>query len=112
MICVRCLGPRKPERDRSKIPKSGRALCSYCYQWAKYHGVLWDYPRITMSRNDLLDDYTILRSEGYTWKQCAVKLHMKYGTFERAMFRARRAGDPRALRIGEQCLPNQEGMSS
>lgn len=66
-----------------------------------------DFPRLSISRDDLLDDYVILRGEGYSWMQCAVKLHMKYTTFERAMNRARKDADPRAGRIGETWPPRE-----
>ncbi|HEY2763350.1 MAG TPA: hypothetical protein VGJ13_04970 [Pseudonocardiaceae bacterium] len=64
-------------------------------------------PTITVrrSRDDLLDDYEMLRSEGYDWHQCAARLRIPYPTFERAMLRARKDGDPRARRPGEARLP-------
>lgn len=74
----------------------GRGLCSHCYQTAWATGDLIDYPRATRSRNDLLDDYVILRAEGHTGQQIAQRLGMTYPAFERALQRARRDGDPRA----------------
>lgn len=79
-----------------------RGLCSNCYAHEEYHGTLIDWPRITRSRDELLDDYVILRQQGYDWKQCAIKLGMKYPAFEQAMIRARRAGDDRARRLNEK----------
>lgn len=60
-----------------------------------------DIPRLTRTRDELLDDYVILRADGYTWRQCAQRLGMTYPAFERAMLRARKDGDPRAMRPGE-----------
>lgn len=46
-----------------------------------------DYERFTRSREDLLDDYVLLRSEGFTWRQCAQRLGMTYVAFKRALLR-------------------------
>jgi hypothetical protein len=101
--CVRCQHPIKP---RHKAPNwatahAARGLCLPCWQTAKKTGQLPDIPRLTRTRDELLDDYVILRGEGYTWRQCAQKLDMTYPAFERALLRARHDGDPRAARAGE-----------
>jgi hypothetical protein len=107
-VCLRCSKEVLPDikRDRPGVPNHkrsrGRSLCSLCYTWARYHGKLVDYPRSTRSRDELLDDYVILRSQGYNWSQCATKLGMSYSAFERAIYRARRARDERALRLNER----------
>jgi hypothetical protein len=54
----------------------------------------------------LLDDYVILRQQGYNWSQCATKLGMSYSAFERAIYRARRVRDERALRLNERSYAN------
>ena len=95
-------------RSRKSVPQPGqrehrgRGLCVNCYQYARHHGELVDYSPQLRSRDDLLDDYVLLRSEGLNWRQCAERLGMSYPTFERAMFRARADGDPRAARLGER----------
>lgn len=103
--CVRCdvplCSPRivpPPGVGRS----GGRGLCQNCHAWARYHDRLLDYPRSTRSRDDLLEDYVMLRREGYDWPLCAERLGMTYAAFERAIHRARDAGDPRAARLGER----------
>lgn len=95
--------------QRSGAPRrstlAGRGLCTPCWEFLASTGELADYERAKRSRDDLLHDYEMLRKQGYTWRQCAEKLRMTYGAFERAMLRARRAGDPRARRIGELNYP-------
>lgn len=82
----------------------GRGLCTRCYRNVEYHGQLLEYPRLTRSRDELLEDYEVLRSQGYNWRECATILGMKYASFERAMERARAAGDVRARRLNEREL--------
>lgn len=82
----------------------GRGLCTRCYRNVEYHGQLLEYPRLTRSRDELLADYEVLRGQGYNWKECATILGMKYTSFERAMCRARAAGDVRARRLSEREL--------
>ena len=103
--CVRCTKQIYP---RGKAPSwssvhAGRGICMSCWQIANHHGQIpYDAPpRLTRTRDELLDDYTILRADGYTWRQCAERLGMTYPAFERAMLRARKDGDLRAMRPGE-----------
>lgn len=76
-----------------------------CWDHLQATGGLTDYERINRSRDDLLDDYVVLRREGYDWRRCAERLGMTYLAFERAMCRARKAGDPRARRLDERGFP-------
>jgi hypothetical protein len=102
--CVRCtrrIYPRSTAPNWASI-HAGRNLCLSCWQIARHHhGIPDDTPRLNRTRDELLDDYVILRADGYTWRQCAQRLNMNYPAFERAMLRARRDRDPRAARIGE-----------
>lgn len=98
--CGRDLKPGKGEEGTA-----GRGLCPPCHTSLARSGDLVDVERITRPREDLLADYEILRSEGYTWQQCAERLGMTYEAFERAMLRARADGDPRARRINEADYP-------
>lgn len=76
----------------------GRGLCGGCRDHVRVHGDLVDYPRITRSRDDVLDAYAILKTKGHTKREIAHELDMTYPAFERAILRARKAGDPRAAR--------------
>lgn len=80
---------------------AGRGLCGACYSRMTCHGTLVDYPRMTRSRDELLEDYVMLRRQGHTWPQCAERLGMRYDAFARALQRARVARDPRAARLNE-----------
>lgn len=102
--CVRCHRPVHPRfRGVSyENATAGRGLCKPCYDHARNTGDLIDYETRNRSRDDLLDDWVVLRVDGYTWRQAAERLGMTYASFERAMNRARIDGDPRAARIGEQ----------
>lgn len=86
--CVEC-----GERSRN----AGRGLCAHCHQGALRAGTLCDYERLTRSRADVLDDWTVLRGQGVTRLQAAARLGMSFPAFERALFRARAAGDERAV---------------
>ena len=75
----------------------GRGLCNACHGKERYHGRLDDYPRRTRSRDELLAEWDLLRGEGHTRVQAAERLGMHPSAFERALQRARAAGDPRAV---------------
>ncbi|MGH7687803.1 MAG: hypothetical protein ACREN2_13450 [Candidatus Dormibacteria bacterium] len=83
-----------------------------CWQWLSRHGELVDYERLTRSRDDLLDDYVLLRAQGHDWRQCAARLGMSFAAFSRAMHRARADNDPRAGRIGETWPPTARVRAS
>jgi hypothetical protein len=48
-------------------------------------------------RDDFLTEWELLRSEGLSRRQAAQRLGMSLKTFEAALSRARKAGDPRAV---------------
>jgi hypothetical protein len=106
--CRRCKVAIKPftSGGRGRAKASARGICGLCYFHIQGTDELLDYERVTRSRDDLLDDYELLRSDGLTWREIAARLHMPYATFERAMLRARKEGDPRARRIGELHYPH------
>jgi hypothetical protein len=56
-----------------------------------------EYPRRSWSREDVMSEWDLLRSEGYTRRVAADRLGMRWETFDRAYWRARAAGDPRAV---------------
>lgn len=102
--CARCQHPTVPQRIHRKFPEVraaarrliARGLCSRCYQTpAAAH----DFPRRTMSRDDLLDDWVVLRGEGYTVLHAADRLGISLDALSQALTRAKRAGDPRVGRV-------------
>ncbi|MDN5933184.1 MAG: hypothetical protein L0I24_19315 [Pseudonocardia sp.] len=74
----------------------GRGLCTVCLQAARKIGGHVDYPRRTRTRDELLDDWALVRDEGSTYAQFAQRLGMSTSAVLRALTRARAAGDPRA----------------
>lgn len=70
---------------------ASRGLCHPCYHRLAPDERL-DYPRLNRSREDLVEDWELLRSEGYTKRQAAERLGMTFAAFDRAWHRARRAG--------------------
>lgn len=111
--CAHCTKPMRKQirgdtRRGGRRQHKARGLCDICWTDLARRGGLADYERVNRAHDDLLDDYVILRGQGYDWRQCAARLGMTRGAFERAMYRARRAGDPRAGRIGEQWPPRQQ----
>ena len=76
-------------------PVNARGLCDSCYQTHHQRGTLGQFPtkRTMRSRADFVADYELLRSEGYTRRQIAERLGMKYPAVQRAYLRAVRAGE-------------------
>lgn len=94
--CANC-GHRPPPRRRRGTPPIIRGLCPACYWRKTANGALADWPRATRSRDDVLDEWVILRTQRYTYRQAAERLGMTLTAFEGAIYRARRDDDPRAL---------------
>lgn len=87
MRCVECGDPR---RD------GGRGLCHRCYEVHHRAGTLIDFPRASLDRDTLMEEYRLLRSDGVLATRMHARIGISAKAFERAMYRARRAGDPRA----------------
>lgn len=103
--CAGCGGTifsRKAGRS-PKIVHYGRGLCSPCYHAAEREGRLDDYNKTFFTRDELLDEWVILCRDGYTRDAAAARLKMKPESFKRALERARKDGDPRALLDRHQC---------
>lgn len=75
---------------------SARGLCARCHWRAEHRGTLSAWPAHLRSRDDVLDDWVILRRRGMNKTQAAAHLGMSFAAFEKAYFRARATGDPRA----------------
>lgn len=76
-----------------ELEHSGRGLCINCYQRAWTHGRLADYPRATRTRADFVEDFQMLRGQGYSRNQIAERLGMKRSAVDKAYSRARQAGE-------------------
>lgn len=97
--CTCCSKPVAPSTSPQPgaAVHGGRGLCNACHRRERYNGRLADHPRSTWSRDDVLNEWEVLRAEGHTRVQAAERLGMKPAAFERALQRARADGDPRAL---------------
>lgn len=93
--CAKC--GHRPRRRGRGTPQIIRGLCPACYCRENANGTLADWPRTTRTRDDVLDDWVILRAQGYTRRQAAERLGMTLAAFDGAIYRARRDDDPRAL---------------
>jgi hypothetical protein len=74
-------------------PAHSRYLCRNCYETAYKRGTHLEHPRQTRRRADVIEDYTMLRSEGYTRAQIAERIGMHPKALEGVYFRAIRAGE-------------------
>jgi hypothetical protein len=88
----------------------GRGLCTPCYERANYRGRLADHPRRTWSRDDVMTEWDLLRRDGHTRAQAAERLGMTWAALDRAIWRARAAGDPRAV-PGSPGVPEQRART-
>lgn len=75
----------------------GRGLCRGCWRDRAAADTLDEVERTKRTRDDLMADWEILRGRGLTKRQAADRLGMTFSAFDRALQRARAAGDPRAL---------------
>lgn len=75
----------------------GRGLCRPCWRTRDAAGTLDEVERVRFSRDELMDEWVVLRDRGCSKRQAAARLGMTFARFDRALLRARAAGDPRAL---------------
>lgn len=88
-VCIHCHWRR---------PTAGRGLCRACYADPT---ITINYPdRRGIPSADLLDDWDMLRRDGYTLRQAAERLGITYAALDQALVRAKRRRDPRAVRPG------------
>lgn len=97
--CVRCTQLIYPA---SRVPPhrsrhQARCLCGPCYDHCRRAGTLADYRPVTYSRDELMDEWEVLRLHGYSKRQAAERLGMSFAAFDRAFHRARKDDDPRAV---------------
>lgn len=97
--CRRCTRALRSHRQPGpwETRHAARGLCAPCYQALEGTDALLDYEPVTRSRDELMGEWALLRSEGLTKRQAAARLGVSHTTFDRAFHRARVTGDPRAL---------------
>lgn len=99
--CDRWVAPRSAwsrwPAVRARFLRHGcRGLCCTCYRRLASTDAIHDYQPSNMSRDELLDEWALLRSEGISIPDAAPRLGMTIHALARALARARRDGDPRA----------------
>lgn len=70
----------------------GRGLCRGCYDHHRQRGSLHAFPRTNRPTTEFAADYDLLRSEGYSRKDIALRLGMTRNTVDAAYRRAVAAG--------------------
>lgn len=99
--CLECTTPLCPNKSRP-TPRgarrhAGRGLCTPCHRRAKRTDRLADFERSLRTRDELLDEWDRLRTDGVGRAQAAQRMGMTPAAFERHLYRARAVGDPRAV---------------
>jgi hypothetical protein len=82
-------------------------MCAACYSAAKYAGANPPAERTVYRRDELLAEWDMLRRQGYDVRNAATRLGITPGALDRALVRAKAAGDERACRkpVGDWGLP-------
>jgi hypothetical protein len=73
----------------------GRGLCSACVDQLTPDQLL-NYERSNRTRDEVLDDYDLLRRQGHPRRVIAKRIGMNLDALEQVLRRARRVSDPRA----------------
>lgn len=98
--CARCSHPmhltRKDPGQPGTREHHGRGICGCCFRALKGTDELFDYPRRARTRDEVLDDWTVLRAADCTRREAARRMGMNPASLYRALHRARHDGDPRA----------------
>ena len=104
MNCRSCNKPTHPQgAGKRSDAHIGRGLCSNCHDRHRRNGTLDEFPRATWSRDDLMTEWDLLRRCGVPRRDAAARIGVTWEAFDRAFWRARAAGDPRAIeRLGDR----------
>lgn len=102
--CTAWMVPHRHQPGPGQVMHAGRGLCEGCYERKWRSGRLADFPAQLRPRAEVMEEWELLRSEGYTKRQAAERLGMTFAAFDRAFHRARKAGDPRAYVPGHRLV--------
>lgn len=83
ITCKRC--------GQERVHKA-RGICGYCHEVSSADGTLADYPRLTMTMDEFLADFTTLKARGLTHREIGARIGLKRASVARQVNRARRAG--------------------
>jgi len=101
--CGQCAQPmiyadyvrRFPELlERGFVRVGGRGLCKTCYSHAQRTGQFGDDVR-GRSAEEVLEDWEMLRDDGESLENAARRMGMTVKALDKALYRARKKGDPR-----------------
>lgn len=82
------------QRPPGAVTYRTRGLCESFHYRARTAGTLTDHERLNRSRDEVMDDYRVLvRERGLSRRDAADRMHMSFPAFDRAIQRARRAGE-------------------
>lgn len=98
--CGRALRPQShpPIPGRDTVPLKNNGLCGRCearHRAGTTPGVRTPY----VPAECALDDWAMLRDQGYNWRDAAPRIGMTPGALDKALTRAKRRGDPRGSRV-------------
>lgn len=102
--CACCDTPTHPPNEGQRpcsaghLPSTARNLCRVCYDAAGRDGTRDNYPRVLRTRDELLEEWEWMRGQGVGFREFAQRVGMTFTAWDRAYWRARAAGDPRAVR--------------
>jgi hypothetical protein len=93
---------RMPKDERKAVGglyHGGRGLCGTCYNQIRHQRRLHDYEPVKRSREDMLEEWEMLRSDGVTDLAIAAeRMGVTRAALDKCLERARRDGDPRGVR--------------
>jgi hypothetical protein len=93
--CRRCQrGPLTSDRQRAiggSLCHRGRGLCRTCYDHECRYGDVRQWGRLSFTREEVQEEYAVLRPQGLTHPQIAARLGMSLDALEQSLTRARRA---------------------
>lgn len=81
-LCIDCGFVRKPQ---------ARHLCATCYDKRRRNGTLIDRPRKYMSAEEFLEEFELLRGEGYTRAQIAERLGVTRDAVDKRLSRMKKS---------------------
>jgi hypothetical protein len=98
--CRKCGWPmcrRNQKAGRGQRRHCGRGLCQHCHRVTRATEQLDEYERPSRTRDEVLDDYQLLRRVGVGRREAARRIGIGVEALDAHIFRARRDGDPRAV---------------
>ena len=74
--------------DVGQLTHDARGLCTRCYRFLHKTGGLDDFPPLTRTNAEVMEDWEFLRDTGYTRQRAAQRMGMTFEALDRAIYRA------------------------